>query len=140
MLDHPQIKAIAAALPSNFTASPSLARALSAYVDRRRLFSAGRRMELAQILGEPLVERFRLPPETNHDGLLCALYYHTFIASDGAGIASVGAGNASDGASRAAAPAGSGVGDDDPLSFLRAGARRGATAAPTAAGAGGGQP
>jgi hypothetical protein len=60
--------------------SRSLARTLSAYVDRRRFFTPPRRREIAKHLGEPLLRRLGLPADTSHDLLLCALYYRTFIA------------------------------------------------------------
>lgn len=36
-------------------------------------------MEIARHLGEPLRKEFNLPPGTNVDLLLCALYHRTFI-------------------------------------------------------------
>jgi uncharacterized RDD family membrane protein YckC len=78
-LRDPEITQLAARLPANFIAKRSLARALSAYVERRGTFAWGRRMEIARHLAEPLREKFDLPPGTNLDLLLCALYYRTFI-------------------------------------------------------------
>ena len=43
-------------------------------------------LELARILADPLLERFHLPPESNPDLLLCALYVRIFL-SDGLGEA-----------------------------------------------------
>ena len=74
-----EVAQLAARIPVNFLAKRSLARALSAYVERRGSFAWGRRMEIARHLAEPLRERFDLPPNTNLDLLLCALYYRTFI-------------------------------------------------------------
>ncbi len=76
----PEVVELAAHLPANFTASPSLARALSAYVERGAIFLLQRRAEIARILGEPLAQRFGLPANISHDLLICALYYHVFIA------------------------------------------------------------
>ena len=70
---------LAAMIPPAFRVSRSLARALADYVERRARFPWPRRMEIARHLGEPLRERFDLPPDTNHDLLLCALYHRTFI-------------------------------------------------------------
>jgi uncharacterized RDD family membrane protein YckC len=78
-LNEPEVVQLAAQLPVNFQAKRSLARALSAYVERRGSFAWGRRMEIARHLAEPLREKFGLPPTTNLDLLLCALYYRTFI-------------------------------------------------------------
>lgn len=79
-LDDPRAVQLAAYLPMKFQVSRSMAKAISAYVERRRFFSVPRRREIARHLGEPLLERFGLPLDTSHDLLLCALYYRTFIA------------------------------------------------------------
>jgi uncharacterized RDD family membrane protein YckC len=79
-LDDPRAVQLAAYLPMKFQVSRSLAKAISAYVERRRYFSIPRRREIARHLGEPLLEKFGLPVDTSHDLLLCALYYRTFIA------------------------------------------------------------
>jgi uncharacterized RDD family membrane protein YckC len=78
-LNEPEVIQLAAQIPVNFLAKRSLARALSAYVERRGSFAWGRRMEIARHLAEPLREKFGLSPKTNLDLLLCALYYRTFI-------------------------------------------------------------
>lgn len=70
---------LAASLPPSFEPSRGLVQALSAYVSRRQSFSYGRRMEIARHLAEPLRDRFRLPPQTNYDVLLCALYHQVFF-------------------------------------------------------------
>jgi uncharacterized RDD family membrane protein YckC len=79
-LGDPEIVQLAAQIPPNFQTNRSLARAISAYVERRGVFSWGRRIEVARYVAEPLREKFNLPPGTNLDLLLCALYYRTFIA------------------------------------------------------------
>lgn len=71
---------LAGDLPANFRASRGLARALSAYVQRRQTFPWRRRIEIAMHVGEPLRVKLGLPPGVNYDLLLCALYYRTFIA------------------------------------------------------------
>lgn len=72
---------LAAQLPPNIIVSRSLARALSAYVQRRLRVPVARRYEMASHLGEALRERYRLPPGVNYDVLLCAVYHRAFIAS-----------------------------------------------------------
>jgi uncharacterized RDD family membrane protein YckC len=67
-------------LPANFTVNRAMAQALSAYVARRERFAPARRFELARTLADPLAARLHLPPDTNPDLLLCALYYRAFIA------------------------------------------------------------
>jgi uncharacterized RDD family membrane protein YckC len=79
-LDEPLAVELAALVPATFEVSPSLGRALAAYVQRRRRFAPNRRRDIARHLGEPLVQKFRLPPDTSHDLLLCALYHRTFFA------------------------------------------------------------
>jgi len=78
-IDEPEVRRLAAQVPADFRASRTLARALAAYVQRRRVFPWVRRMEIARHLGEPLRERFGLPPEVNLDHLLAAVYHRTFI-------------------------------------------------------------
>jgi uncharacterized RDD family membrane protein YckC len=78
-VDDPQVAELAAQLPYSFQPNRSLARALAAYVDRRGMFARGRRLEIAGHLAQPLRERFGLPPETDPDLLLCALYQRTFV-------------------------------------------------------------
>jgi uncharacterized RDD family membrane protein YckC len=87
------VRELADKIPAGFQVSPSLARALASYVQRRGCFSPPRRMEIARYAGDPLRERFGLPRETNLDHLLCALYQRTFITdgtvdeSDSRGLA-----------------------------------------------------
>jgi uncharacterized RDD family membrane protein YckC len=76
----PEAIRLAGLIPAGFQASPTLGRALAAYVQRRGQFAWGRRFEIAAHLGEPMRDRFQLPPNTNLDMLLCALYYRAFIA------------------------------------------------------------
>jgi hypothetical protein len=70
---------LAAQLPANLQVSRSLGRALTKYVSRRAMFSHERRSEIARRLAETLIRQFSLPPQTNYDLLLCALYYRAFI-------------------------------------------------------------
>jgi hypothetical protein len=70
----------AAAIPPSFQPSRSLARVLAAYAQRRQLFPWGRRIEIARHIGEPLRQKFQLPPGTDLDMLLCGLYRRAFIA------------------------------------------------------------
>lgn len=79
-INEPEAIRLAGELPANFRASRGLARALSAYVQRRQAFPWRRRIEIAMHVGEPLRIKLGLPPGVNYDLLLCALYYRTFIA------------------------------------------------------------
>ncbi len=76
--DDPRTPKLAEMLPPDFLVSRQMARALSAYVERRRTFSIERRREIARHLAEPLLKVFKLEPDTSYDLLLCALYYKTF--------------------------------------------------------------
>jgi uncharacterized RDD family membrane protein YckC len=82
-LEDPRAGQLASYIPIDFRISRSLARALAAYVDRRRFFSSARRREVAHHLAEPLLARFGFPADTSYDLLLCALYYRAFIADRG---------------------------------------------------------
>jgi uncharacterized RDD family membrane protein YckC len=76
----PEAVRLAALIPPRYQASHSLATALAVYVERRRLFPWGRRLEIARHIGEPLRKKFQMPAGTDLDLLLCALYHKTFIA------------------------------------------------------------
>ena len=67
----PEAARVAALLPANAQVSRSLGLALVSYVQRRRSFSPGRRLEIAAHLAEPLRQKFQLPPEISADLLLC---------------------------------------------------------------------
>jgi uncharacterized RDD family membrane protein YckC len=86
----PEAVRLAASIPPSFQPSRSLAQALAAYVERRRLFPWGRRLEIARHVGEPLRRKFQLPAGTDLDLLLCALYHRAFLA-DQEGEADLGA-------------------------------------------------
>jgi uncharacterized RDD family membrane protein YckC len=75
----PEVIQMAALIPPNFQPSRTLARTLATYVSRRANFSLGRRMEIARHVASQLCERFGLPPQTNPDLLLCAVYHRIFV-------------------------------------------------------------
>lgn len=89
-MNDPQVIALAATLPVNFGARRSTAQALSKYVERRDQFVAARRLEIAGHLAGPLVRKLELPPDTNADLLLCALYHRVFLRSDTNQVSEVG--------------------------------------------------
>jgi uncharacterized RDD family membrane protein YckC len=80
--EDPRVSQLAAELPPSFVVSRTLARALATYVDRRALFSAARRREIAEHLAKPLLKKFGLPADTSYDLLLCSLYHRTFLSAD----------------------------------------------------------
>ena len=79
-INEPEAIRAAASIPPTFQSSRSLGRVLAAYVQRRQLFPWGRRIEIARHIGEPLRQKFQLPPGTDLDMLLCGLYRRAFIA------------------------------------------------------------
>ncbi len=79
-IEEPLAIRLAAELPPNLEVSRSLGQTLALYVERRQVFPAARRADLARHIGAPLCRRFNLPADTSHDLLLCALYYRTFIS------------------------------------------------------------
>jgi len=82
-LEDPRAAKLAALLPTDIRISRTMARAIATYVERRRNFTLARRREIARHLGEPLVQKLGLAPDTSHDLLLCALYHRAFIADRG---------------------------------------------------------
>lgn len=80
-LEDPRTAKLAELIPKSFVISRSLARTLATYTERRRQLSPARRREVARHLGDPLIERLGLLPDTSHDLLLCALYHRAFVAA-----------------------------------------------------------
>jgi hypothetical protein len=78
----PAALALAAEIPVDFEVTRSMGKALSMYAERRLTLSPLRRAEVARHLAIPLAARLRLPPQTNHDMLLCALYHRAFVAEE----------------------------------------------------------
>jgi uncharacterized RDD family membrane protein YckC len=76
----PDAVRLASQIPAVFQPSRTLARALAAYVERRRTFSPPRRLEIARHLAVPLQPKVNLPPNINADLLLCAVYHRVFVA------------------------------------------------------------
>ena len=89
-IDEPGVLRLAREIPATFQATPSLARTLAAYAERRLYFPVPRRIEIARHLADPLIRRFGLPAETSPDHLLCAVYQRTFVADDPTGWQSGG--------------------------------------------------
>jgi hypothetical protein len=79
-----RVMQMAELIPSSFQVNRTLGLALSIYVQRRKVLSRARRQEISRHLGEPLCQRFNLPPETDHDLLLCGLYQKAFLGTPAA--------------------------------------------------------
>ncbi len=76
-----RVAEMAGLIPSGFQANRTLGLALSLYVQRRKVLSRARRQEISRHLGEPLCRQFNLPPDTDHDLLLCGLYQKAFLGT-----------------------------------------------------------
>lgn len=79
----PAVLALAAEVPASFLVRRSLARAISNYMIRRKTLHPERCREIASNVARPVIELCDLPPKTDPDRLMCALYYRTFIAEPG---------------------------------------------------------
>ena len=77
-ISDPAVQEALESLPTGFVVSRSLSRVLAKYVERRSYFGPARRQEIAGRLGSLLSDQLQLPPGTDHDALLCALYQKTF--------------------------------------------------------------
>ncbi len=84
-----RVTRMAGSIPPGFQVNRTLGLALSLYVQRRKVLSRARRQEISRHLGEPLCRRFNLPPETDHDLLLCGLYQKAFLGSPSIEMAGV---------------------------------------------------
>lgn len=73
-----RVEGLAELIPSSFVVPPSMARAIAEYSDERRFLPFQRASEIAGHLARPLIEKFGLLPDTDHDLFICALYYKTF--------------------------------------------------------------
>ncbi|MDP6444896.1 MAG: RDD family protein [Pirellulaceae bacterium] len=77
--DDSRVAQLATYLPADLQVSPSMAKALAMYAERRRFFSPARRREVAKHLAAPLLTQYGLREDTSHDLLLCSLYYRAFV-------------------------------------------------------------
>ncbi|QDS89794.1 RDD family protein [Rosistilla ulvae] len=79
-VDDTRVPALASFIPPDYRVSPSLAKVLALYAERRLFLSPQRRRELATPLALPLAERFEFREDLDHDLLLYALYWRTYLA------------------------------------------------------------
>ena len=73
-----RVEGLAELIPNSFVIPPSMARAIAEYCDQRRFLPFQRASEIAGHLARPLIEKFGLLPDTDHDLFICALYYKMF--------------------------------------------------------------
>jgi uncharacterized RDD family membrane protein YckC len=76
------VRRLAVLIPNDFAFSRTFLLALAAYVNRRSRLSQDRVREIASRLAPQMIGKLRLPPNTDHDLLLCALYYRAFFSDD----------------------------------------------------------
>ena len=73
-----RVAQLAELIPASFVVPATMAKAIAEYVDRRKFLPFQRASEIASHLATPLLEKFGIPPDTDHDLFLCALYHKTF--------------------------------------------------------------
>lgn len=81
-LEDSRVVSLGEHIPANFRMSPTLAKAIALYAERRSRISIGRRTELASHLAKPLLKQFNFRDDTSPDLLLCALYYRAFVSKE----------------------------------------------------------
>lgn len=81
-LEDTRVVSLCEHIPPNFRMSPTLAKAIALYAERRGRISTGRRAELASHLAKPLLREFNFREDTSPDLLLCALYYREFVSKE----------------------------------------------------------
>ncbi len=83
VFDDSRIPSLCELIPATFRMSPSLAKTVAMFVQRRSSMPPVKREEMAAWLAEPLIARFKMMPDTSRDLLLCTLFYRDFLM-DGA--------------------------------------------------------
>lgn len=89
-VDDLRIPALASYIPADFRPTPTMAKALAGYAERRNYLSVGRRREIAKHLATPLIERFEFRSDIDPDLLLFAMYYRTFLVDPAATAVDLG--------------------------------------------------
>lgn len=79
-VDDLRVPALASFIPADYRATPTMAKALASYAERRMYLSPARRREIARHLAVPLIDRFEFRRDVDPDLLLYALYYRTYLA------------------------------------------------------------
>jgi len=76
-----RVPQLAEMIPTSFVVPPSMARSIADYVDQRKYLPFQRASEIASHLAAPMIDKFGIPIDTDHDLFLCALYHKTFASS-----------------------------------------------------------
>ncbi len=74
----PRVAKLAEMIPNDFAVSPSLAKALAAFVEATARLGPEHSNEIAARLARPLMTQFGFPQDMDCTLLLCALYFKTF--------------------------------------------------------------
>ncbi|MEM7783003.1 MAG: RDD family protein [Planctomycetota bacterium] len=77
-----QVQRLAEKIPGDFVVSSTLGKVIAEYVDQRRYLAHQRASEIAGHLAIPLIDQLGLPPKTDYDLLICAIYYRTYFARE----------------------------------------------------------
>lgn len=81
-VDDARVPALASFFPGDYRVTPTMARTLAAYAERRSYLTPSRRREIARHLTDPLIDRFEFRHDIDPDLLLYALYFKTFLEAD----------------------------------------------------------
>ena len=76
-----RVPLLAELIPTSFVVPATMARAIADYVDQRKFLPFQRASEIASHLAVPLMDKFGIQQDTDHDLFLCALYYKQFVSS-----------------------------------------------------------
>ena len=89
-VDDPRVPALASFFPGDYRVSPSMAKALAIYVERRHFLTPARRREIARHLAIPLIDRFEFRADIDPDLLMYALYYRVYLSDSSDEAADLG--------------------------------------------------
>lgn len=81
-VDDVRVPALASFIPGDYRVSPTMARTLATYAERRAYLTPARRREVARHVADPLIDRFEFRNDVDPDLLLYALYYRTFLVDE----------------------------------------------------------
>ena len=76
-----RVPQLAELIPTSFVVPATMAKTIAQYVDQRKFLLPQRASEIASHLARPLLEKFGIPADTDHDLFLCALYHKTFSSA-----------------------------------------------------------
>ncbi len=73
-----RVPQLAELIPTSFVVPATMAKTIAQYVDQRKFLLPQRASEIASHLAVPLLDKFNIPADTDHDLFVCALYHKTF--------------------------------------------------------------